>query len=357
MSVIYQFPTNVELDVVVQEYQVEHEKLILEEVLPFEEHFSQRVRWDEEDNEEGMTPPHNMDTDPRIEERPGSRTHEYEGIPFKGSEVLKESDLLRGRELGTLGGVINVDREVMRRTRSRIDKTHIRAEWCRAQVLSTGELHINENGVVVDEVFNIPSYTPLVPWDNPDDATPLKDANAVALMFAGSGASADGAVEYMNQFTFNTLLENRNAGDIRGFRSQNFSDVTFDLENVNKMLAKRGLPIIKVYDEGFWKKVNGVKTFLRFIPNGKSFVVGKRPLGQKPGAFAMTTSLHRQKNGQPAPGFFTFIEVNGQPNRGVAVIDTELLGSAANPNIKITGGVYGGPLVRFPRSIVRKNLF
>jgi hypothetical protein len=153
------------------------------------------------------------------------------------------------------------------------------------------------------------------------------------------------------------LLENTNANDIRSFHGENFSEASYDLFAVNKILARRGLPIIKVYDEGYNKKVNGVKTFKRFIPDGKSVVVGKRPMNQKVGAVAMTPSLHRVKNGQPAPGMFAFAEVNGQPNTGVAVIDVELLGSAANPRIKVTGGFYGGPLIRFGRSVIRKNLY
>ncbi|MGH9942944.1 MAG: major capsid protein [Pyrinomonadaceae bacterium] len=354
MPLIYTFPTNFELDVVVQEYMVQHEMFLGEEILPFEEMDSQKVRWDEEDNESGMTPPHNMDSEPRIDERPGSKTREYEPIPFKGSELIKESELLRARELGTLGGVINLDRYVAKRTRARQDKTYIRAEWCRWQALCNGEININENGVVVRETFPIQVYDALQPWDNHGAATPLKDANAVDLLFRGTGATARGAIEYMNKTTFNHLIENTNDQDIRGFRSQNFADVTFDLVNINKMLEARGLPMIKVYDDGYYDRN---KLFQTFIPNGKSVVVGKRPMNQKVGAFGMTPTMHRSKNGVPAAGFFTFVEVNGQSNNGSSVVSTDALGSAANPNLKITGGVYGGPLFRFGRSVIRKNLY
>jgi hypothetical protein len=181
----------------------------------------------------------------------------------------------------------------------------------------------------------------------------LKDGNAVSLMFAGTGASAKGGREYMNQRMVNLLLENANNKDIAKFRGSNFRDISYSVEDLNKVLDSRGQPIIVPYDEG-WNDKNG--DFQRFIPDGESIVVGERPMGQKVGGFGMTPTLHRTKNGLPAPGYFNFLEINGQPNRGSITVDAELLGSAANPNIKNTGGVYGGPFLWYARSIIRKTL-
>ncbi|OLE52685.1 MAG: hypothetical protein AUG51_17080 [Acidobacteria bacterium 13_1_20CM_3_53_8] len=352
MGLTFTFPTNVELDVVTQEYIIETDKFIGEQEMPDTEFQTQKVRWDERDSERGMTAPHAMDSDPRIDKRPGSKTREYEAIPFKESDLIKESELLRSRELGTLGGAINLDRIVTQTARARMDKTKLRAEWCRWQCLG-GELEINENGVYVHETFPVQTYEVATSWDNRDEAVPLRDANLVALKFPGTGASAEGAKEYLNRKMLNLLLENANPTDIAGFRSENFRTTTYSLEDLNKILATRGLPILVPYDEG-WIDKNGV--LQRFIPDGISIVVGKRPANQKVGGFGMTPSLHRTKNGLPAPGYFNFLEVNGQPNMGSVTVDVAALGQAANPNIKNTGGVYGGPFLWYARSVVVKTL-
>jgi len=353
MAVTYTFPTNVELDIMTQEYVIEREKFIGDKILPFAEYGSQRVRWDEKDSERGMTAPHNMKSDPTIDDRPGSVTREYEPIPFKESDVIKEDELLRARELGTLGGGINLDRTVAQTVRSREDKTFIRAEWLRWKTL-TGGFTISENGVFVSETFPVQHYYSVVGWNHPLTAIPLRDGNATKLMFRGTGASAKGAVEYMNQTTLNALLENGNQNDIAGFRSQNFTNVNFSLTQINTILTDRGLPTIEVYDEG-WNNEDG--DFETFIPDGISITIGKRPMGQVVGQFAQTPSFHRIKAGLPAPGIFTILEVNGQGNRGSLTVDGELLGSVANPNIKITGGVYGGTFLWFPRSVIVKHVF
>lgn len=352
MGLTFTFPTNVELDVVTQEYVIESDKFLGAEILPDTEFMSQKVRWDERDSERGKTSAHAMDADPKIDKRPGSKTREYEPIPFKESDLIKESEILRARELGTLGGVINLDREVTRIARARMDKTKIAAEVARWQCL-TGLLDINENGVRVRETFPVQTYEVAESWDKPDVAAPIKDANACKLKFRGTGASAMGAKEYMNQTMVNLLLENVNDDDLRGFRSQNFLSLAFSLEELNKINEARGLSTIVPYDEGY---IDANGDFQLFIPDGFSVVVGKRPAGQVVGGFGMTPTLHRTKNGMPAPGYFNFLEVNGQPNRGSASVDMEALGGAANPNIKNTGGVYGGPFLWYARSIIVKTL-
>ena len=352
MGIVLTFPSNVELDMLTQEYVINREQLLGQSIMPFQEHQTQRVRWDELDSVRGMTAVHNMDSDPRIGRRPGSRTREYEPIPFKETDVIKESELLRARELGTLGGVINIDALVVRTLRSRVDQTFLRAEYLRWQALC-GALSINENGVRVNETFPIQTYTAVTQWSDHQNATPLRDFNAVSLLFRGTGASAAGATAYLNRKTLNDLLENTNESDIRGFRNQNYLDLTFSLDEVNRIMAARGLPNLVAYDEGY---IDDDGNFRTFIPDNVVIVVGRRPNGERIGEFAMTPTLHRQVNGLPAPGFFTFIEVNGQVNQGVANIDLAQLGAGKNPKIEITGGVYGGPILFYPRSIVRMNV-
>lgn len=351
-GIVYRFPTNVSLDEATQEYFIQRGLLIGDKIMPFKEHWTQRVQWDELDSERGMTAAHNMKSDPRVDNRPGSKLREYTAIPFKQTEIITEDELLQARQMATLGGVIDLHELVGRRIKAREDKTFIRAEWCRWQALR-GELDINENGVHVHETFPIQTYDVVDDWDDFENATPLADDLAVKLMFRGTGASAQGAVAYLNQTTLNWKLQNANDSDLRGFRSQNFLSLAYSLEELNKIQVARGLPVYEVYDEGF---INDDGDFETYIHDGEVIVIGKRPTGQVVGDFSMTPSLHRMKNGMQAPGFFTIIEVNNQSNRGMTEVSLADLGAGKNPKIEITGGVYGGPRLIYPRSVIKMRV-
>jgi len=337
-----------------QEYVVDTSGLVgLTEVAPIIEFETQRVRWDELDTDRGMTSPHAMDSDPRIDKRPGSKTREYEPIPFKESDVIKESELLRARELGTIGNVVNIDRLVARVMKARADKSKIRAEWCVWQ-MAQGALTVDENGVKVAETFPVQTFDAAVGWATVATATPLKDWETSCMKFRGpTGASPQGAIGYMNQKTANDLLNNKNENDLWGFRGQNFMSLTFSLKQVTSIFEDRGLAIPKVYDGGYVDR-NG--DFQFFIPDGVVIIKGKRQLNQAVANFATTPSLHRKTPaGVNAPGFFSILEINGQPNTGAGVVLSEL-GNASNPQIKHTGGVYGGPVCWYPRSFVKMDV-
>ncbi|MDQ3132126.1 MAG: major capsid protein [Acidobacteriota bacterium] len=352
MPLTFTYPTNVALDQVIQEYVVDTSAFIGLQIMPVEEAMTQKVQWDEMDNERGMTAPHLLGTDPRIDLRPGSKLREYEPIPFKESDLIKEDELLRARQLGTLGGVVNINTIVARLAKARMDKTRIRQEWTVWSALR-GVLTINENNVFVSETFPIQQYTPLVLWSDLLNATPIKDANAMKLMYRGTGATIQGAKAYINQTTANWLLENKNEDDLKGFQNSNYLNLSFSLQELNKILSARGLFEFVVYDEGYYDEVGIYRTF---IEDGDVHIVGKRPLGQSVGNWISTPTLHRTKNGMPAPGFFEILEVNGMPSGGATTISLADLGAGKNPKFELTGGIYGGPAMRFGRSAIRGNM-
>lgn len=346
------FPTNAELNEVVQEYEAQPDAYIGKDILPETESYAQKVRWDERDRDRGMTAPHTMDSDPRIDKRQGSKTHEYEPIPFKETDIMKESEILKSRELGTLNGTINLSREIARIAKNRLDKTKARIEWLRWQTLR-GQISINENGVKVQQTFPVQTYTIVNDWNDFENAMPLKDLNAIKLMFRGTGASAKGAKVYLNQTTANWLLENQNMDDLKGFQNTNFLNLAFSIEEVNKILVARSLPTIEVYDEFYIDEADDEQLF---IPDAEIIVVGARPGGQKVGDVVNTPSLHRVKNGMPAPGYFNILEVNGRPSEQVGSVTISELGSSKNPKIENTGGQYGGTRLKFPRSVIKSQV-
>jgi hypothetical protein len=352
MSIIYRFPTNVSVDDATQEYFIEREKLLGDKIMPFVERWTQRVQWDELDNESGMTAPHKLKTDRRVGTRPGRRKREYKPIYFKETDVIGEDELLEEEQAGTLGGVVDMHELIGRTIKTREDKNFLRAEYLRWQALR-GEININENGVRVHETFPVQTYQVDIDWRSSATATPLRDDNAVSLMFRGTGASGKGAIAYLNKTTLNWKLQNANPADLQNFRAENFRNVTFSLADLNKIQRDRELPEYELYDEGYYETATTYKTF---IEDGEVIVIGKRPAGQPVGDIAMTPSLHRQKNGKSAPGMFTIVEVNGQKNVGSIEVSLADLGASKNPKVEVTGGFYGGPRIKFPRSVIRMRV-
>lgn len=351
MSLIVTFPTNQELNQVVQAFEVDPKEYIGKEILPDNESMYQIVEWDERDADRGLTAPHVMGTDPKTDVRQGSKKHSYTPLCFKETDILKESEILRSRELGTLNGTLDMSREVAKIAKDRFVKTEGRKEKLRWDTLK-GQISINENGVVVEETFNVQGYSFTTGWDVLDDATPLRDLNAMKLLFRGTGASAQGAKLYVSQETANFLLENNNPDDLKGFQNSNFVRVGYSVEDVNKILTARGLPEIVVYEGGYIAE-NG--DFKQFLETGDFVLVGKRPAGQSVGDWMSTPSLHNHKNGMPAPGYFSIIEVNGQPSEQVGAVSFDQLGSSKNPKVEITGGEYGGTRLIYPKSVISGN--
>jgi hypothetical protein len=358
-GLVFKFPRNVALDEVIQEVQRARARLIGQTILPFVEKDTQLVEWDELDHEQGKTSYHTMGTDPKIASRPGSKTHLYKPIPHKEEELIKEDEMLNARAMGTLGGVVNLNDLVMERFNAGVDKDWVAAEWEIWQALR-GRLQVNEDGVQVDEIFPIQTFDAVadgkggVYYTDLESATPLADDDLIALMFRNTGATSQGAKEYMNKGTLNVLLQNKNAGDIRGF-NEGLRSILFDLPSLNKMRAARSLPEIVVYDEGWEDKAGNYNLF---IPDGESVIVGKRTVGQNVGDYLLTATFHRQKNGMPAPGMFAMVTVNGKGNaNGAVTVSMSELGASGNPKVGVLHGFYGGPRLKYPRSIIKRKLF
>lgn len=352
MSLVLSFPTNAELNEVVQAFQDDPSQHIGASILPLAETMYQEVQWDERDADRGLTAPHVMGADPKIDIRQGSTRRRYTPIPFKETDLLKEDEILRARQLGTMAGTLDLSQEIARIARDRFNKTMARIEKLRWDTLN-GSISINENGVVVNEAFPVQGYASNAPWSDPELAEPLADFNAVKLKFRGTGASAAGAKAYMNQSTANYLLANQNAADLKGFQNQNFLQLPYAVEEMNKILAARGLPEIVVYD-GFYVDESG--TTRMFIPDDAVIVVGKRPAGQTVGDFMSTPSLHNNRGGQPAPGYFSIVSVNDTPSELAGSVSMGQLGSAKNPKVEITGGIYGGTRLIYPKSVIRMDV-
>lgn len=334
MPINWKYPTSVELDFVVQEFKATAmESMLGHQVLQLVERNTSRIRWDVLDNDKGMTSAITPDADPPFDQRPGLTTKEYTPIDFGQFARIPRSEIEGARQPGTLGVPLDVTEMTVRELSRQLNKVHVRIEsliWAALQ----GSMSVNDNGVTITETFPVQTFTASPLWSTLATATPLKDFDAVGLLFRGKGASMAGARAYANRKTINYLLENSNTNDIRGLLNLQ-TTITIGTQEVNKILAMRGLPELIQYDEGYYD-ANG--NFTLFIPDGKIVVVGRRAPGEVIGDFVLTRTAYRLVNGEPTPGIWSRI---------IPPQDDSI-----NPTILVGAGFKGGPRIFYPGSVV-----
>lgn len=348
MSLVVTYPTNAEIDETVQAYIPQVDNFIGSQFMPVKPRNTNKVRWTEKNKMRGKTSIHKRGSDPHIDDREGSVDREFSPIDFKETDVIGEKEILEKRQEGTWGEPLDLEDTVVETMRDRADKTMISVECTRWDAFR-GLLAINEKGVKVNETFPVQSHLPLVEWNDFDNAKPLMVLDEIGDKFDGTGASNTGAIHVMSRKTFRLLLQNNNESDLRKFAGSNFVDVMNGLAAFNKLLQDRNGSMVTLTDEGW---IDDANNFVRFVKTGEIFTFGKRPLNQMHGEWQATISLHRQENGKPIGGYFSIMEVNGQPSTGATTISLAQLGAGKNPKFEITGGIYGGPTIKYPQSIV-----
>lgn len=345
MSLTFLIPTNEELRAPIQNFVQKTDDFLGLQILPFADSFAQFIETEETEEDEGMTMPHVLGTDPKIDERKGSKRFRYTPLYFKESDVLNEADILRARQLGTYGKPVDLLTEVTKLARKRATKTMIRIEHTIWQTLG-GRLQFNENGVKVDESFAVQEHNPIALWSDPANATPLTDLDVAGDKFDPTGASMEGAIIAANRQTWRLVMANQNDKDLKALDKTQWGNFRFMFSELAKIIGDKCGATIKSYDEGYKAKGGA---FTKFLQTGEVRIIGKRRDGMPVGNWWSTPSLHIMKGDQSQPGYFVLVEANGRPSTGAF---TEV-GQVANPQIKVTGGIYGGPNLDFEDNVIK----
>jgi hypothetical protein len=176
-----------------------------------------------------------------------------------------------------------------------------------------------------------------VTWATSATATPIANFQAVQQLGMAAGHSVDlgaGAIVYMNSVTSNRMLNNANAADLSG-RRITAGNTPNNLADVNRYYAAQNLPQVQVYDGGYQTVPTvgaTVGPFVKFIPDGKAVVVGKRTSGARVGEYFKTRNA---SNGlRPGSYAYTIDRANG------------VNGEKRTPaNIERHRGHNGGPII------------
>jgi hypothetical protein len=319
------------------------------EILPVRNVNAGEVRWTQQDNYYGLQALRGLDGAPTRVQRAGNKIYSYEPGVFGEYVDITETELTRRAGYSPAGTPIDVSDMIIEADQQLINREFDRIESTNWALLTTGTFSIKLDGptgtqVGFTDTFSIQTYSASVPWATSVTATPITNFQAVQQLGMAAGHSVDlgaGAVAYMNSVTSNRLLNNTNASDLAG-RRVNGSNTLNSVADVNRYLAAQNLPQIQVYDGGYQSTITVGATagpFVKFIPDGKVVVVGKRVSGAKIGEYLKTRNA---SNGlQPGSYAYTIDRANG------------INGEKRTPaNIERHRGHNGGPVMYLPGSVV-----
>lgn len=311
-----------------------------------------QVRWSQKDNAYGLMQMRGLDGQPPRVQRLGLNTFVYEPGVYGEHVVITEREMLTRAIPGRpdipipIGDLVNdADQLLISRRNDRMEAS----VWTLA---GTGVLTIalpGPNGpAVYSDSYTIQTYTATIPWATAATATPILNFQTAQQMQVGHGVDfGAGAVAYMNQYTANLLLNNANAADFGGRRTQYGATIN-NMAAAADYWQSQNLPRIVVYDAGYQLAplsgpiTNAATQFIKFIPNGKVIIIGKRPGNQPVGEWQQTLQA-MMPGGNPSPGEYRFVKDYAQGIHAPVEVP---------PKIEVHAGFNGGCALMWPSSVL-----
>lgn len=296
------------------------------------------VQWEQKDNYIGLQQLRGLDGAPQHVSRVGSKLFSANPGVYGEFATITETELTTRAGSYTGGDAIDVGDLVADAQDMLLVRERDRIEQVIFALLTTGTYSVlSANGVVATDIFSLQTASRAVAWATVATATPLVDLRAVQLKGRGYGVNfGRQAMAIMNRSTANNFLGNTNASDLGGKRYQGGSTIN-NVEGINQILMGEDLPIITIYDEGYYDATN---TWQLFVPNNVVVVVGKRQDSDPIGEYVMTRNAN---NPGLTPGRYQYI---------VDRINATNAEKRTPPNIEVHEGHSGGPTIYHPNSIV-----
>jgi hypothetical protein len=330
---LFDFPTATELRQVEQELLP---RLVAARpvfgIFPIVDADTHVLMFEQRDNYVGLQQVRGLDGEPGRVKPIGGKRYTIEPGVYGEFSVVDEQQLTERRQWGTYGTPINITDLVREKQDQLLQRRLDRIEYIVWALLANGTFSVSApGGVLHTDTFTLQTYASSVPWATSATATPLGDLRAVQLKRRGYSLDFGAAARlYMNQATFNALLQNTNAADLYGRRGAGLSTINGP-DALNQLLAMDNLPTIVVYDQGYYDDSNA---FQLFIPNNRVILVGKRLDNDPVGEYRMTRNAN---NPDLSPGPYT------------RVIDDM---DRVPRTVEVHDGHNGGPVLYHPAAIV-----
>ncbi len=333
MPVTYSFQTN---EVMTQVGQTLIQSATLDDpifkIFPIRRRNGSRLRWSIKDNYKGLMKLRGLGGEPTPIQRVA--TNIYEDIPGVYGEFATVDEIeMTNRAQGmpaTSGIPVSVS-DLVTESQEQLTLRQVQRMkyicWTLA-ISGTFSITLPTGGIGHTGSYTQQTVTVSPLWSTLTTSTPLKNFRDLQPTYGfGTSSQFNGMAQaWTNSATLNYALGNTNASDFGGKRSAG-GGTNDGLAGLNRVLLDQGTPQINIWDDGYIDD-NGV--FQLYIPTGKVLVVGKRPDGETPGEFQMTTNAVSQS---PAPYSFVDDRANPGPRQNVP------------PRIDIHQGFNGGPVV------------
>lgn len=307
-----------------------------------------KVRWAQKDNFFGLQALRGLDGAPTRVQRVGQKIYEYEPGVFGEYLDVTETELtIRSQNINVATQPVDVGDLVLDLDNQLIGRELDRMESSVWTLLTTGTINIIIDGpdgtqIGYSDTYTFQTFTALNKWGSLSTATPIANFQSVQQLGEAAGHSVDfgaAATTYMNTKTANLLLNNQNASDFGGRRSQ-YGATLNNLPALNSYWQGQNLPKIVTYDKGYIPRQGG--KFKKFIPDNVFVTIGQRPNNVRIGEYKMT----RNASNGFRPGSYRY------------VIDRASGGGSGNAekrtpaNIEVHRGHNGGPVIYYPTAVI-----
>lgn len=206
--------------------------------------------------------------------------------PIKRKIPVNERDIIKLQAPRT--GTNEVDeaiRSIYNDTDNMIDAVNARIEWMRMQALATGQIVLNENGVILSVDYGVPAgnketLTGTALWSDTANADPIADMIRWRdYLIDTYGVAPERSLTSTRQIGY--LLQNQKIRELVHGRATGAVAPAISQAQLNQLLQTEGLPPIAAYDlQVRSQAADGTKTNVKLFPANKFVMMPGGPLGE-----------------------------------------------------------------------------
>lgn len=254
----------------------------------------------------------------QIASRDGATKVMGEIPPIKRKIPLNERELIALKREGA-GDVDMVRNQLYNDLDNMIDSVAARIEKMRMDAVSSGQIILNENGVVMTVNYGVPAgqIIDLDPHNDAEGDWDQADAEPVTMIQAWvNNVIAGCGIRPTRALTSNTVVANmiKNAQIRKMIYGDNGGSRAVSISQVNDLLASLDLPRIATYDLQVRAQAeDGTITTLRFFPENKFVLLPSDQLGETLMGPTAEALLDNEVDAKETAGIYARVDAIAEP--------------------------------------------